>query len=148
MSRSHKQQLIANKQPLTDNKPQQTAKYGKLRSKESGSICLDKAGTGGTGAMVDKPISKKPVQKLESVVQSTNPIGAADKLIAEESGDNWHVAVFVHPVVKSRFSYTLTVGRYVRPNPSPIDEQHPNLFGCFGTPQEAIQAGLEEVEHE
>ena len=84
--------------------------------------------------MVDKPI-KKPVQKAETIVQSASPM---NKSVAEESGDNWHIAVYPHPVVKSRFSYTLTVGRYVRPNPSPIDDEHPNLFGCWSTPQEAI----------
>lgn len=94
---------------------------------------------------MDKPIPKKPIPKAEPVVQSTE---ATDKPIVEESGDDWHIAVFTHPIVKSRFSYTLTVGRYVRPNPSPIDDKHPNLFGCFGTPVEAITSAKEEVPDE
>jgi hypothetical protein len=90
---------------LTDNKPQQTAKYGKLRSKESGSICLDKVGTGGTEAMVDKPRIKKPVQKASSVVQPIDSTDKKDLPIAEESGDNWQIAVFTHPIVATLPSF-------------------------------------------
>ncbi len=96
--------------------------------------------------MIYKPRPKKSVQNTESVAQPIDSTYNKDKAIAEQSGDNWHIAVYTHPVVKSRFSYQLTINRRVRINPSPIEDQHPNLFGCFGTPQEAIEAGLEEIE--
>jgi hypothetical protein len=139
----HKQQPIANKQQLTDSKPQQIAKYGKLRFKEFGNICLDKAGTGGTAAMVDKPIPKKPIQKSEPVIQSTK---VTDKPVARMAGDQWLIEVYPHHIIKSRFSCQLTINNCLRFNLWHIDDRYPRLFGCFATPHEAIAAGLEEVE--
>ena len=91
-------------------------------------------------------IPKKLIKKPETIIQSTDPTSKANEPITEQSGDNWHIGVFIHPVVKSRFSYQLTINRRVRINPSPIDDQYSSLFGCFSTPQEAIAAALEEVE--
>jgi hypothetical protein len=96
---------------------------------------------------MDKPIPKNPLQKAESVLQNIDPIGKTEP-IPRKTSDNWSIEVHPHLVVKSRFSYQLTINKRVRVNPSPIDEQHPNLFGCFGSQQEAYDAGLEEVEHE
>lgn len=93
---------------------------------------------------MDKPVPKK--SSVEPTTESTTT--AKDTPILEKSSDKWVIGVFSHPVVKSRYSYSLKVGSKVRLNPSPISDDYPNLFGCFSTPQEALEAGLEEVEIE
>ncbi|GEM_PF-2654652 len=95
---------------------------------------------------MDKPIPKKPVQKLELVAQYADSENNQDKPITTKEGENWRIDIFSHPVVKSRFSYKLTINNRVRIHPSPISDEQPYLFGCFSSPQEAIAAGLEEVE--
>jgi hypothetical protein len=96
--------------------------------------------------MVDRPTPKKPVQRLEPIAQLADSESNQDKPITTKEGENWRIDVFLHPVVKSRYSYKLTINNRVRLHPSPISDDQPYLFGCFSSPQEALSAGLEEVE--
>jgi hypothetical protein len=94
---------------------------------------------------MDKPIIKKAVSKSEPIVQSTDSTTQQNKPLATKHGENWCIDIFPHPVVNSRYSYKLTINNRVRIHPSPISDDQPYLFGCFATPLEAIEAGLEEV---
>lgn len=105
--------------------------------------------------MTQTPKPIKPIRRSQPTEPNAEPAASkpiitqeVKKPIAEQAGEGWHVAVYYHPVVKARFSYQLTMDRRVRLNPSPVDDQHSNLFGCFGTPQEALEAAMEEVEDE
>jgi hypothetical protein len=95
---------------------------------------------------MDKPIPKKPVQNAETVFQRIDVMNKQDKPASQNN--KWLVEVHPHPVVKSRYSYSLTISGRARRNPSPIDDNYPNLFGCFATEHEAYEAGMEEVESE
>ena len=95
--------------------------------------------------MLEKPVRRSPSTPTAPTPTNEPPIL---KPIAEKSGEGWHVSAFSHPVVKTRFSYGLAINKRVRLNPSPIDDRYPGLFGCYGTPQEAINAAMEEIADE
>ncbi len=41
--------------------------------------------------------------------------------------------------------FVMMVGKKAQANPVPIANEHPYLFGCCSSPQEALKIGLEEV---
>lgn len=67
--------------------------------------------------------------------------------IIEKLYGNWRVSVYPHPVQQDRFSYTLALTEQLRTNPEPITPEHPSLFGCFDSSQDALQAGIEEIKN-
>jgi hypothetical protein len=67
--------------------------------------------------------------------------------IIEKPYGNWRVRVYPHPLQKERFSYTLALTDQLRTNPEPITPEHPFLFGCFNSSQDALHAGIEDIKN-
>ncbi|RAM50996.1 MAG: hypothetical protein C6Y22_14185 [Hapalosiphonaceae cyanobacterium JJU2] len=62
------------------------------------------------------------------------------------SPEQWLVVVYPHPVMKNHYSYGISIAGKPVKNPVPLGD-NPHLFGCYGTPQEALSAGIEEAQH-
>lgn len=67
-----------------------------------------------------------------------------------ESGTNtpWYVAVHPHPLLKKKYSYLIAIYYVIERNPDPIADFDSCLFGCYGTPDQALDAGVEQLESE
>ncbi|GEM_PF-3233646 len=76
------------------------------------------------------------------MAKTTKPIS---KPLLERAQDNWRVKVFPHPSLKKRFCFVMMVGKKAQANPVRIAEDHPYLFCCCSSPQEALRIGIEEV---
>jgi hypothetical protein len=77
-----------------------------------------------------------------------------DKPILENDGAKselgvnipWYVAVHSHPLDKGKYSYVIAIHNVLECNPFPIADFDSCLFGCYETAQQALNAGVEEVQ--
>ncbi|BAY47808.1 hypothetical protein SAMD00079811_54270 [Scytonema sp. HK-05] len=73
-----------------------------------------------------------------------------------ETNTPWYVAVHPHPFLKEKYSYVIAkcceeqvaIDYVLERNPVPIADFESCLFGCYGTPHQALNAGVEKVESE
>lgn len=58
----------------------------------------------------------------------------------------WYVAVHSHPLLQKKYSYAIAIDYMLERNPAPIADFDSCLFGCYGTPDQALSAGVEQVQ--
>ncbi|KAF3889570.1 MULTISPECIES: hypothetical protein [Nostocales] len=60
----------------------------------------------------------------------------------------WYVAVHPHPLLKKKYSYVIAIHYVLERNPVPIADFDSCLFGCYSTPDQALNAGVEQAQSE
>ncbi|MBD6619753.1 hypothetical protein FNW02_29045 [Komarekiella sp. 'clone 1'] len=79
---------------------------------------------------MDKPILEKDGMKSEFGINVT-----------------WYAAVHSHPLNKGKYSYAIATHNVLERNLFPLADFDSCLFGCYDTPRQALNAGVEEAQN-